>query len=112
MVDLARANGINVVLSSVMPVSDYNKNPQGIQIIQTVRRPPARIEALNKWIKQYANDRGLVYLDYLSAMADEKGLLKADIANDGLHPNAKGYELIKPLAENAIKTALKMKRPK
>jgi lysophospholipase L1-like esterase len=112
MVDLARANGINVVLASVMPVSDYNKNAQGIQIIQTVRRPPARIDALNKWIKQYAADRRLVYLDYFSAMADEKGLLKADIANDGLHPNAKGYELIKPLAENAIKAALKMKRPK
>ena len=43
-------------------------------------------------------------------MADDKGFLKADIANDGLHPNAKGYELIKPLVENAIKTALKKKQ--
>ena len=112
MVDLAHANGINVVLASVMPVSDYNKNTQGHQIVQTVRRPPAQIDALNKLLKQMAAERRLVYLDYFSAMADEKGLLKPDIASDGLHPNAKGYELIKPLAENAIKAALKMKRPK
>jgi lysophospholipase L1-like esterase len=110
MVDLARANGINVVLSSVMPVSDYNKNAAGNQIIQTVRRPPEKIAALNAWIKKLCADRKLVYLDYFSAMADDKGFLKADIANDGLHPNAKGYELIKPLAEAAIQNALRMKQ--
>jgi lysophospholipase L1-like esterase len=110
MVELAHANGINVVLSSVMPVSDYNKNAAGTPIVRTVIRPPAQIDELNKWIKQFCADRKLVYLDYFSVMADEKGLLKADIANDGLHPNAKGYELIKPLAENAIKAALKMKQ--
>ena len=110
MVDLAHANGINVVLASVMPVSDYNKNAAGTQIIQTVRRPPVQIAALNTWIKQFCADRKLVYLDYFSAMVDDKGFLKPDIANDGLHPNAKGYELIKPLAAEAIKAALKMKQ--
>lgn len=110
MVDLAHANGIKVVLASVMPVSDYNKNAAGNQITQTVRRPPEKIAALNTWIKQFAAERKLVYLDYVSAMADEKGFLKPDIANDGLHPNAKGYELIKPLAEAAIATALKRKQ--
>lgn len=112
MVELAHANGINVVLATVMPVSDYNKNASGAPIIRTVIRPPAQIDELNKWIKQFCAERKLVYLDYFSAMADEKGLLKPEIANDGLHPNAKGYQLIKPLAENAIKTALKMKKPK
>jgi len=112
MVDLAHANGINVVFASVMPISDYNKNAKGEPIVRSVQRPPAQIAALNEWIKKYCAERKLVYLDYFSAMADEKGFLKGDIANDGLHPNAKGYELIKPLAENAIKTALKMKRPK
>lgn len=110
MVELAHANGVNVVLSSVMPVSDYNKNAAGNQITQTVRRPPEKIAALNAWIKQFAAERKLVYLDYFSVMADDKGLLKPDIANDGLHPNAKGYELIKPLAENAINAALKVKQ--
>ena len=110
MVELARANGINVVLASVMPVSDYNKNAAGTQIIRTVLRPPAQIAALNMWIRQFCTERNLVYLDYFSAMADEKGFLKAEIANDGLHPNAKGYEIMKPLVEQAIYTALKKKQ--
>ena len=110
MVDLAHANGINVVLASVMPISDYNKNAQGVPIVRSVQRPPAQILALNSWIKNLCAERDLVYLDYFTAMADDKGFLKADIANDGLHPNAKGYELIKPLFENAIKTALKKKQ--
>jgi lysophospholipase L1-like esterase len=112
MVELARANGINVVLATVMPVSDYNKTAAGVQITRTVQRPPAQIVELNGWIKTFCTERGLVYLDYFTPMADDKGLLKAEIANDGLHPNAKGYELIKPLAEGAIKTAMKMKQKK
>lgn len=110
MVDLAHANGINVVLASVHPVSDYNTNREGRQIIQTVRRPPAQILALNTWIKNFCATRKLVYLDYFSATVDDKGFLKAEIANDGLHPNVKGYELMKPLAEQAINTALKKKQ--
>ncbi len=110
MIDLARYNGINVVFASVMPVSDYNKNAQGAPIVRTVQRQPAQILALNEWIKKTCAERNLVYLDYFSAMVDDKGFLKPEIANDGLHPNAKGYELIKPLASEAIKKALKMKQ--
>ena len=112
MVDLAHAHGINVVFASLMPISDYNKNAQGNPIVRSLQRRPEQILALNEWIKKYSAEKKLVYLDYYSAMADEKGYLKADLANDGLHPNAKGYELIKPLAENAIQRALKMKRPR
>ncbi|PYS89154.1 MAG: capsular biosynthesis protein [Acidobacteria bacterium] len=110
MVDLARTNGINVVFASVMPISDYNKTAQGEPIVRSTQRRPEQIAALNEWIKKYCADRKLVYLDYFSAMADEKGFLKAEIANDGLHPNAKGYDLIKPLAAEAIKAALKAKQ--
>ena len=112
MSELAHANGINVVLASVMPISDYNKDRSGNPVIRSVQRPPAQILALNTWIKNFCAERNLVYLDYFTPMADDKGFLKADIANDGLHPNAKGYELIKPLAENAIKIALKKKQRK
>jgi lysophospholipase L1-like esterase len=112
MAELARANGINVILASVMPVSDYNTDKSGKAIIRTVQRPPAQILALNGWIKNFCTERSLVYLDYFTAMVDDKGFLKAEIANDGLHPNAKGYEIIKPLAENAIKIALKSKQKK
>ena len=110
MVDLAHANGIKVVLATVMPISDYNKDKSDKPIIRSVQRPPEQIVAVNAWIKNYCAERDLVYLDYFTALADEKGFLKADLANDGLHPNAKGYEVIKPLAENAIKTALKKKQ--
>ncbi|HEY0459949.1 MAG TPA: SGNH/GDSL hydrolase family protein [Pyrinomonadaceae bacterium] len=112
MVELARANGINVVMASVLPVSDYNTNKAGEKIVRTVQRPPAQILALNQWIKNFCMERKLVYLDYFSAMVDDKGFLKAELANDGLHPNAKGYEIMKPLAEAAIKTALKSKQKK
>lgn len=110
MVEIAHTNGINVVLASIMPVSDYNKTAMGNPIIRTVQRPPSQIVALNSWIKQFCAERKIVYLDYFSAMADEKGFLKAEIANDGLHPNAKGYEIMKLLAERAINTALKKKQ--
>ena len=112
MAELAHANGVNVVFASILPVSDYNKNKAGEPIIRTVQRPPAQILALNNWMKKYAAENNVVYLDYFPAMADDKGLLKADIANDGLHPNAKGYEIMKTLAENAIKIALKKKLKK
>ena len=112
MAELARANGIRVVMASIMPVSDYGKTRDGQPSIQTTRRPPASIIAINQWIKKYVADNGLVYLDYFSAMVDDKGFLKNDISRDGLHPNEKGYEIMKPLAEQAIATALKKKLKK
>ena len=112
MAELARVNGINVVFSSILPVSDYNKDKSGKQIVRTVQRQPAQILELNRWMKAYAAEHGLVYLDYFAATVDDKGFLKEDIANDGLHPNAKGYEIMKPLAENAIEAALKSKPKK
>jgi lysophospholipase L1-like esterase len=99
MAELARANGIKVVLASVMPVTDALKP-------QTARRPPEKIRALNEWIKAYAARTGAVYLDYYSAMADEKGMLRAELTYDGLHPNDAGYALIEPLAQRAIAQAL------
>lgn len=104
MSELARANGIRVVLSSVMPVCDYIRP-------QTERRPPAKILALNSWIKDYAAKNGFVYLDYYPAMTDDKQMLKREITDDGLHPNDAGYELIAPLAEKAVTAALAMERP-
>ena len=112
MAELARANSVNVVLSSILPVSDYNKDKTGKQIVQTVRRRPEQILELNRWIKGYAAEHRLVYLDYFSATVDDKGFFKEDIANDGLHPNARGYAIMKPLAEDAIDKALKSKQKK
>ena len=108
MAELARANGIRVVLASLLPVSDYEKR-DGKPIVQTTRRPPEQIRALNEWMKTYAAANGATYLDYYSAMIDERGFLRDELSEDGLHPNAKGYAVMAPLAEQAIASALKKK---
>jgi lysophospholipase L1-like esterase len=105
MAQLAKAHGIRVVLSTIQPVSAYHTAPNAIP--QTQRRPMDRIRAINDWMKKYAAAEGHVYLDYFSAMVDDKGVLQADLSADDLHPNAKGYAIMGPLAEAAIKQALR-----
>ena len=106
MAELARTNGIRVVLASLLPVSDYEVR-DGKPIVQTVRRAPDKIMALNSWMKNYAAANHLIYLDYFSAMVDGKGSLKDELSDDGLHPNAAGYAVMNPLAEAAIQSSLK-----
>jgi lysophospholipase L1-like esterase len=99
MMDIAKANGIRVVLSSVTPVCDcYTK--------QTAQRPQGKIISLNGWIKDYAARSGAVYLDYYSALADGRNF-KQELTGDGLFPNDAGYGVMAPLAEKAIAEALK-----
>lgn len=112
MAELARAHGIRVVLSSVMPVSNYGHDRDGNPVDIRLKRPPEKILELNAWIKKYATDQGCVYLDYFSAMVDEQGLLKKELSEDGLHPNTAGYAVMAPRAEKAIQDALKSKPPR
>lgn len=107
MAELARANKIRVVLASVLPISDYDKNQDGQPIIRSKQRPPDQIVSLNQWLKNYAATVDGVYLDYFSAMVDQQGFLKDELSEDGLHPNQKGYDIMAPLAERAIAAALK-----
>ena len=102
MAELAKENGITPVLSSVLPVYDYPWKP-GLE-------PAPKIIALNKWIKDYAAKHGAVYLDYHSAMADARGGMRPELANDGVHPTEAGYRVMAPLAERAIAEALRRKR--
>ncbi len=106
MAELAKANGIKVVLASITPVSGYHVAPPPV-IPQLTRRPPDRIRAINEWMKMYAADNNHVYLDYYSAMVDKAGMLKTEFSTDDLHPNAAGYAAMAPLAEAAIARALK-----
>jgi len=99
MTELAQANRIKVVLASVLPVFDYPWKP-GLE-------PAPRIVALNAWIKSYATQRGAVYLDYHSAMADQRQGMRAELSSDGVHPNEAGYRIMAPLAERAIEEVLK-----
>jgi lysophospholipase L1-like esterase len=100
MVDLARANGIRVVLSSLTPVCD------SIQP-QTDKRPTEKLAELNTWMKSYAVRERIVYLDYWSAMLDDKGVLRPEYTWDCLHPNDAGYAVMGPITEQAIAAALK-----
>ncbi len=103
MTEVAQANGIRVVLSSVLPVYDYPWKP-GLQ-------PAPKIMALNAWMKNFAAKRGAVYLDYHSAMQDERHGMRADLAYDGVHPNEAGYRVMASLAERAIQDAWRQKQP-
>jgi len=101
MAEMARGDNIKVILSSVTPVCDYHERTP-----QTARRPPEKILELNRWIKDYCVKNGLTYLDYFAATVDDRGMFKAEITDDGLHPNAAGYTIMAPLAEKAIAQAL------
>ena len=109
MVELSRAHKIRIVLAALLPISDYDKNNEGQPIIRSKQRPPEQIVALNAWMKQFAAGHGATYLDYYSAMVDDKGFLKEELSEDGLHPNQKGYDVMAPMAERAIASALKTK---
>jgi len=108
MAELARVNNIRVVFSSVLPVHNYTPQSQ----ILFAQRSPQKILVLNRWLKDYvAAHSDCFYLDYFGAMVDNKGYMKRDFADDGLHPNAAGYKVMAPLAEAAIQNALGTSKP-
>lgn len=98
MVDIAKSNGIPVVLSSVLPAFDFPW--------RTGMQPAEKVVALNFWIKNFAEKRGCIYLDYFTTMADKRNGLKEELTYDGVHPNLAGYKVMDPLVEAAIQKAL------
>jgi lysophospholipase L1-like esterase len=101
MAELAKANHIKVVLSSVTPAFAFPWRP--------AIDPVPKVAALNEMLKAYADKNGLTYLDYFTAMADARKGLPANLSKDGVHPNLEGYKMMEPLAEKAIAAALKKK---
>ena len=98
MAEIAKQNGIKVVFASITPAFAYPWKP-GIQ-------PVERIRQLNKWLQDFCSANGCVYLDYYSSMADAQGAMLPGLSSDGVHPTAKGYAVMAPLAEHAIAQAL------
>ena len=98
MTAIAKQNGIKVVLASILPAFAYPWKP-GIH-------PAQQIRDLNTWLKDFAQHDGDVYLDYYSALTDEEGGMKPGLSKDGVHPTAKGYSIMAPLADKAIAEAL------
>lgn len=97
MTEIARANGIRVVLASVLPAADYRWRP-GLD-------PAPKIRTLNAWIADYCKAHKLVYLDYWTPLADPNGGMREGLSSDGVHPTPSGYTLMAPLAEKAIAEA-------
>ncbi|WP_228850786.1 SGNH/GDSL hydrolase family protein [Aegicerativicinus sediminis] len=95
---LAHNNGIKVILSSILPVYDYPWRP-GLG-------PVSKIDEINSWMKKFAEENGHTYLDYFSSLSDEKGGMKTEYANDGVHPTKEGYNIMEPLVFEAIKNTI------
>jgi lysophospholipase L1-like esterase len=128
MTELAQLHGIKVILSSILPVSDYpflsQQGGRGVQppaalspgrggqrgpalrMKATDTHPPGDILKLNAWMKEYASRVNAIYADYFSALVDERGWLKENCSGDGIHPNAEGYKVMAPIVEAAIQKAL------
>lgn len=97
MVDLARANDIAVILASVPPAAAFNWQPS--------LKPVPQIDAMNAWLQEYSAQSGLVYIDYHSGLAGNSKELRAELGNDGVHPNRDGYMIMRRLLEERLAAA-------
>ena len=98
MTELAKANNIKMILCSLLPAYDFPW--------KTGSFPAKKMETFNAMLKKYADENDILYLDYYSAMVDERKGLKATFADDGVHPNKAGYEVMGPIVEKAIEKVL------
>ena len=94
MVEMAKANQIAVILGSIPPTAAFNWRPQ--------IKPVPIIQALNAWLREYAAQQGIGFVDYYSALAGSSGELKSDLANEGVHPNLNGYRVMRRLVDQAL----------
>jgi lysophospholipase L1-like esterase len=101
MAEKAKAHKIRVVLCSVLPANEFTWHP-GLE-------PAGKVIRLNAMLKHYAKTNKLVYVDYHAGMVDKDLGLQAKLSPDGVHPNAQGYKIMKPLLQKAIAKALKQK---
>jgi lysophospholipase L1-like esterase len=99
MVDLAIANDIRVVLGSVPPAGMFPWRP-------SVQDAAQHIVEMNEWLRRFARERNVIYVDYHEPLADERDAMKQTFSNDGVHPNRDGYSVMEPLTRHAIEQAL------
>jgi hypothetical protein len=97
MADLARANGIEVVLGSIPPSAGFGWRPEV--------KPVPIIKELNEWLRAYSAQHEIRFVDYYSALVGPAGGLRPELGNDGVHPNRKGYAIMRRLAEESLSGA-------
>ncbi|MBK5722943.1 SGNH/GDSL hydrolase family protein [Dysgonomonas sp. Marseille-P4677] len=100
MAELAKANNIKVILSSVLPVGEYPWRKE-------IKNVPDKIAALNKGIEEYAKKNKFAYIDYFAVMHDENRALISTYGDDGVHPNALGYEVMEKTAKAVLNKVVK-----
>lgn len=102
MVQLARANGIAVVLGTLPPARRFDWRPE--------IEPRPHITALNDWIRHYAGSEGLTIADYHALLDDGEGGLTSADAADGVHPTAVAYARMEAVTEKALAEAARQRR--
>jgi lysophospholipase L1-like esterase len=105
MSELAMANKIKPILTTVLPISDYHKNEDPFYE-RSKQRKPEVIRSLNLWISEYCRSHAFPVVNYYVALVDGNGFLRADLARDGLHPDPQGYRLMAPLVLETIDKTL------
>ena len=98
MAAIAKQSGIRMVIASILPATHYFWSP--------AIHPVDEIRTVNRWLKQFCAQNGLVYLDYYDSMVDSQGGMRQGYSSDGVHPTAEGYRVMTPLTEEAIQRAL------
>jgi len=102
MADIAKSNGIKVIIASVLPAAAFPWRKE-------ITDAPQKVDALNSKLKQYAQSNKLIFVDYNTAMRDAKGGMREGLAKDGIHPTPSGYAVMEPIIKNAIKKVLEKK---
>ncbi|MDQ8027340.1 MAG: GDSL-type esterase/lipase family protein [Brevundimonas sp.] len=100
MVDLAQAHGIEVILGTLTPVT-------GLPWAPAVQDPRGRVVAMNAEVRALAARRDMALADYFAVLADDGNALKSELTRDGVHPTGQGYREMRPLADAALKVALR-----
>ncbi|SIT21648.1 Lysophospholipase L1 [Chryseobacterium ureilyticum] len=99
MADIAQKNGIKVIITSVLPAAEFPWRKE-------ITDAPQKVDALNKRLKQYADNNKLIFVDYNTAMRDSKGGMREGLSKDGIHPVPVGYTIMEPMIKNAINKTL------
>lgn len=99
MADIAKSNGIKVIIASVLPAAAFPWRKE-------ITDAPQKVDALNSKLKQYAQSNKLIFVDYNTAMRDAKGGMREGLAKDGIHPTPSGYAVMEPIIKSAINKVL------
>jgi lysophospholipase L1-like esterase len=108
MADIAKAHRVRAVFSSLLPPAHQDTPGSRFNLL---KHPLDQVLGLNTWLRGYCAASGLEFIDYFSAMSGPDGLVRPELSEDGLHPTALGYQIMAPLAEAAIRHALRRELP-